>query len=250
MLARRALPLTRPVRLSNQSSGQPVLLACDTTQGACSVALRKNGEIISDLQVMTRGHAEALMPMIERLCEQAQIPMSQLQRLAVTHGPGTFTGVRVGLSAMRGLALALKVPLCAIGTLHAMAAAAVPSDQKLIVAVDARRDTYYTQVFDGQNQPLSAPQACSLAALESLLPDAAIRVAGTGASALCAIDGQRFSALDIAAYPHAANVLRLAEALSDETWASISPHHEPLYLRPPDASLPNPDKQLRRLNDG
>ena len=93
------------------------------------MALRKNGEIISELQEMTRGHAEALMPMIERLCEQAQIPMSQLQRLAVTHGPGTFTGVRVGLSAMRGLALALKVPLCAIGTLHAMAAAAVPSDQ-------------------------------------------------------------------------------------------------------------------------
>src|SRR5210317_1485860 len=151
LLARRALPLTRPVRLSNQSSGQPVLLACDTTQGACSVALRKNGEIISDLQVMTRGHAEALMPMIERQCEQAQIPMSQLQRLDVTHGPGTFTGVRVCLSAMRGLALALKVPLCAIGTLHAMAAAAVPSDQKLIVAVDARRDTFYTQVFDGQN---------------------------------------------------------------------------------------------------
>ena len=214
------------------------------------MALRKNGEIISDLQEMTRGHAEALLPMIECVCEQAQVPMSQLQRLAVTHGPGTFTGVRVGLSAMRGLALALNVPLCAIGTLHAMAAAAAVSDQPLIVAVDARRDTYYTQVFDGQNQPLSAPQACSLAALESLLPDAAIRVAGSGASALCATEAQRFSALDIADHPHAAHVLRLAEALSDDIWATTGPHHEPLYLRPPDASLPNPDKQLRRLSDG
>jgi tRNA threonylcarbamoyladenosine biosynthesis protein TsaB len=214
------------------------------------VALRKNGEIISDLQEMTRGHAEALLPMIERVCEQAQVPMSQLQRLAVTHGPGTFTGVRVGLSAMRGLALALNVPLCAIGTLHAMAAAAAVSDQPLIVAVDARRDTYYTQVFDGQNQPLSAPQACALAGLESLLPDAAIRVAGSGASTLCATDAQRFSALDIADHPHAAHVLRLAEALSDDIWATTGPHHEPLYLRAPDASLPNPDKQLRRLSDG
>ncbi len=231
-------------------SSQPVLLACDTTQGACSVALRKDGEIISDLQAMTRGHAEALMPMIERLCAEAQMPLQHIQRLAVTNGPGTFTGVRVGLSAMRGLALALDVPLCAIGTLHAMATAAAPSDQPLIVAVDARRDTYFTQVFDGENQAISAPQACSLAALETLLPDAAIRVVGTGAEALCARDAQRFHALDVAPYPHAANVLRLAEALSDETWAATNPHHEPLYLRPPDASLPNPDKQLRRLSDG
>ncbi|MDA9230337.1 tRNA (adenosine(37)-N6)-threonylcarbamoyltransferase complex dimerization subunit type 1 TsaB [Alphaproteobacteria bacterium] len=230
-------------------SNPSVLLACDTTQGACSVALLKDGEIFSDLQEMTRGHAEALMPMIEKICADTGTPMHSLQRLAVTHGPGTFTGVRVGLSAMRGLALALQAPLCAIGTLHAMAAAAPICDTPLLVAVDARRDTYYTQAFDGQNNPQSEPQACSLAQVLAWFETGAVRVAGSGAAAIMQSGDPRFSAINIAPYPHAIQVLHLAAAQSDAVWAQGDPHHEPVYLRPPDATLPNPDKQLRRLED-
>ncbi len=231
-------------------SKPPVLLACDTTQGACSVALLKDGEIFSELQEMTRGHAEALMPMIEKICADTATPMNTIQRLAVTHGPGTFTGVRVGLSAMRGLALALPAPLCAIGTLHAMAAAAPVSDTPLLVAVDARRDTYYTQAFDAQNQPRSEPQACSLAQVLAWFESGNVRVAGSGAAAIVQSGDPRFLNIDIAPYPHAAQVVDLAAARSSADWAQGDRHVEPLYLRAPDATLPNPDKQLRRLEDG
>lgn len=240
----------KPVRLSSQ----PVLLACDTTQSACSVALRKDGDVVTRLVEMTRGHAEALMPMIEQICAETNTPFDTLQRLAVTNGPGTFTGVRVGLSAMRGLALALNIPLCVMGTLEAMAAATKHSDKAadtpLIIAVDARRDTYYTQAFAADGTPLTAPQALSLAALMQVIPDGRVRVGGTGLEAVQAAGGARFVSAEIATYPHARDLIYLAEAMSDEAWAAQSPHPEPIYLRPPDASLPDPDKRLRHEDDG
>ena len=193
------------------------------------------------------------MPMIEQICAETNTPFSALERLAVTHGPGTFTGVRVGLSAMRGLALALNIPLCAIGTLAAMAAATRPNeanhDSPLMIAVDARRDTYYTQCFTSDGAPKTAPQALSLAEVVGAIPDGPVRVGGTGLEAVCAAGGARFISAEIAIYPQARDVLLLAEAMSDADWTAQNPHPEPIYLRPPDASLPNPDKQLRHEDD-
>ena len=239
----------KPARLSSQ----PVLLACDTTQSACSVALRKDGEIISQLSEMTRGHAEALMPMIEHICVETDTPFTALERLAVTNGPGTFTGVRVGLSAMRDLALALNIPLCARGTLEAMAAATrhngLAHDTPLIITIDARRDTYYTQCFSADGVPSTAPQALSLAEVVRAIPDGPVRVGGTGLEAVRAAGGARFIDAETPIYPHARDVLQLAEAMSDADWAAQDPHPEPIYLRPPDASLPDPDKRLRHEDD-
>jgi tRNA threonylcarbamoyl adenosine modification protein YeaZ len=212
------------------------------------VALRKGDTVFSEIQTMTRGHAEALMPMMARVCAEAEVAFENLERLAVTVGPGTFTGVRVGLSAMRGLALALDIPVCSIGTLHAMAAVHA-GETPLIISVDARRDTYYTQSFDASGQFLDAPQALSLAQVVGLHPDQTLAVAGSGAAHVQAAGGARFQLAEIADYPDAVQVLHLAEALSDQDWAAQSRHPGPLYLRPPDATLPNPDKQLRRQSD-
>jgi tRNA threonylcarbamoyl adenosine modification protein YeaZ len=133
---------------------------------------------------MQKGHAEALMPMIETLCDDSGIEMGALDRLAVTHGPGTFTGVRVGLSAMRGLALSLAIPVKTYGTLAVMAQAcsdALP----LIVAVDAKRDTFFTQGFMADGTAHGDPQALSAAAVSALAVTLAATCETKDAIALC-----------------------------------------------------------------
>jgi tRNA threonylcarbamoyladenosine biosynthesis protein TsaB len=229
------------------SQTAPVILACDTTQGACSVALYQNNILAAQLDEMTKGHAEALMPMLERVLAEAAIDGAALSRLAVTHGPGTFTGVRVGLAAMRGLALALDLPLKTYGTLAVMAAAAhgvKNPDDPLWVAVDAKRDTFYGQAFDRQGAPLTAPAALSAAQLTALAQDMKapqIALCGSGAALLSELWGG-FYVLDTPPYPQAAFLA--AMAAQDDEWLDL-PAAEPLYLRAPDATLPDPDKRIK-----
>ncbi|MBT7279243.1 MAG: tRNA (adenosine(37)-N6)-threonylcarbamoyltransferase complex dimerization subunit type 1 TsaB [Rhodobiaceae bacterium] len=235
----------------------PLFLACDTTQGACSAALyrassnaNKASVLASEVLPMTKGHAEALLPMLARVCATAKIDMQEIDRLAVTHGPGTFTGVRVGLSAMRGLSLALAIPLKAYGTLEVMAQAS-EAKTPLIVAVDARRSVFYAQSFDAAKTPLTPPQALTAEQVFALVETGAVGLLGSGADPLLASlknpESSRFSAENGLDYPQAEKLAALAAA--DLDWPAYDAHAcqpEPLYLRAPDASLPNPDKFPRR----
>ena len=101
------------------------VLAIDTALEACSVALLDTGQpdrAVHESLAMTRGHAEALMPMIARVFERASLDAGQLDRIAVTVGPGSFTGLRVGIAAARGIALASGKPAIGLTTLAAYAA--------------------------------------------------------------------------------------------------------------------------------
>lgn len=217
----------------------PLILACDTTQGACSVALYKDGVIGHALLAMGKGHAEALIPMMDEVIATAGCDMRDIDRLAVTKGPGTFTGTRVGLSAMRGLALALQKPLKAYGTLAAMAQALAP-DMPAIVAVDARRDVFYTQSFtapqDGVRHPGGEPQALSADAAAALYDDRAAILAGSGKNAIAALRRAETHIDDGPDWPDAAQVAALAA--QDGDWQN-PPLPTPFYLRPPDATLPD-----------
>lgn len=224
----------------------PLILACDTTQGACSVALYRDGVLAEKLSPMRKGHAEALIPMMEAVMSEAGLAMAEIDRLAVTNGPGTFTGTRVGLSAMRALALALKKPLKAYGSLDVMAQAA-RDDMPVLVAVDARRDVFYAQGFEAQadngaRAARGAPQALSAEAALALMGHEAFGLIGTGAPALA----EGATALGLAAHisdapdwPQAENIALLAAR--DDDWEA-PPLPSPFYLRPPDATLPNRDK--------
>src|SRR3569623_2943665 len=122
------------------------LLTVDTALGACSAALLDGDAVLARaLGAMERRHAEALAPMVHALMQRAGVTFPELERLAVTTGPGTFTGQRVGLAFMRGLRVALKVPLNGITTLEAMAAAAMKEAGEPFAAVlhDAKRDEVY-----------------------------------------------------------------------------------------------------------
>src|SRR5262245_30018423 len=148
-----------------------LILAIDTALDACAAAVldtEKYKVIERESQVMKRGHAEALMPLLARLMKGSGIAFDVLDRIAATTGPGSFTGLRVGLSAARGIALAANKPVVGITTLTAYSAPHVSEhgEHPIIAAIDARHDHVYLQVVTGHGEPLVTPR---LAPMEEAL---------------------------------------------------------------------------------
>ena len=211
------------------------ILAVDTALGACSVALLENNATLAQiLEPMERGHAERLAPMVAEAMQAAKADFQTLDRLAVTVGPGTFTGQRVGLAFMRGLRLALRLPLTGVTTLEGMAAAAMAETGEAKVAAihDARRSEAYLLLRHGEmvvQQPVVMPFQ---QALEQVRVFGSCALAGTGAQAAAECLGQGF-ALSSIRQPDAVWVARLA---AQRPVSQDAPG--PLYLRAPDAKLP------------
>ncbi|GAA0588175.1 tRNA (adenosine(37)-N6)-threonylcarbamoyltransferase complex dimerization subunit type 1 TsaB [Rhizomicrobium electricum] len=204
------------------------ILAVDTTFGACSAAVLEGGRVLAHrCEIMQRGHAEALAPMVEAVMAGAGLAFADLHRLAVTTGPGSFTGQRVGLAFMRGLRVALDKPLIGVTSLAAMAAAARAETGCAVAAAvhDAKRGEVYLETTAGH-----AAAVMSVADAQAIVAAfSSMALAGTGAALM--------------ALPHATVTNILAP---DAVWvarlAGIAPDTEaaprPLYLRPPDAKLP------------
>jgi tRNA threonylcarbamoyladenosine biosynthesis protein TsaB len=211
------------------------ILACDTALGACSAAVLDGEKILAHrFEVMARGHAEALAPMVEDAMRESGLEFSQIDRLAVTVGPGTFTGQRVGLAFMRALRVALKKPLIGLTTLEVMAAAAQQESGIALAASlhDARRGEVYLQLMRGR-ESLAGPVVLLFEAALERLRDIAARekivLAGTAAEA-AQMPGTVLSGIR---QPDALWLARLAQ---DAPAPDTPP--APLYLRAPDAKLP------------
>src|SRR5436190_10600165 len=145
-----------------------LILAIDTALDACAAGILDTdaGKLIAlESQAMKRGHAEALMPLIAKLMKDSGIAFAGLDRIAVTTGPGSFTGLRVGLSAARGIALAAAKPAVGVTTLTAYAAPVVSDhgEHPVIAAIDARHDHVYFQVVGGDGTSLIPPQVAPMA---------------------------------------------------------------------------------------
>jgi tRNA threonylcarbamoyladenosine biosynthesis protein TsaB len=207
-----------------------MLLAFDTAMSACSAALYDTGRArlrASRFARMERGHADVLAPMIKEVMDEAGLAFADLARLAVTLGPGSFTGVRTGIAMARGLALALDLPIAGIDTLSAIAANAPGGRTPLVVAADARRGEVYFAMAGSPEGPLVLP----LAEAVHRLPQGESFVLGTGAEALvAAAPPGRLARLAAGDLPDAARFAPLCAVLPP----SEGPP-EPLYLRPPDA---------------
>lgn len=216
-----------------------IILAFDTCFGACSVALVRGEAILaSEVQRLTRGHAEALLPMIERVLLTAKKSLDDIDRLAVTNGPGTFAGVRVGIATARALALATGKPVSAVGTLEAMAQTALNETPSLrspfAVVRDARRDQVYAQGFraDGQRiiSIMDTPVVCSPADVPALLAGPMEVAVGSGVGLVPWPTAQRPECHEAEIEVSAVAVGQLASRREAST-IPISP----LYLRAPDA---------------
>jgi tRNA threonylcarbamoyladenosine biosynthesis protein TsaB len=126
------------------------ILNIETATKNCSVAIAKNGETILCKEIAEEGysHAEKLHVFIEEAIAEAGITVQDLVAIAVSQGPGSYTGLRIGVSAAKGLCFALNIPLIAIDTLQTLAAQARVSDGKIIPMLDARRMEVYSAVFN------------------------------------------------------------------------------------------------------
>ena len=227
------------------------ILAFDTSLGAVSVAVHTraaNGDVFirESYEARQTGHAERLMPMIAEVMAAAGRSFADIERFAVTIGPGTFTGVRVGVAAARAFALAAKRPVVGISSLEVMAArgrhllGAAAADRTLLVAVDARRGALYCALHGPADQPadstpalLTGDEAAALACAHNAI------VIGSGAALVAEAAGTAIETALPVIEPHARFLAQIAA--SREPSASISP----LYLRAPDVK-PQPQPIARR----
>jgi tRNA threonylcarbamoyladenosine biosynthesis protein TsaB len=215
-----------------------LILAIDTALDACAAAVLDTGTskvIAMESQAMKRGHAEALMPLIARVMKESVLPFAALDRIAVTTGPGSFTGLRVGLSAARGIALAAGKPVVGLTTLSAYAAPIVSEggDQPVISVIDARHGHVYLQVVSGNGSSLVRPKVASIEEALSASRFGAPYLVGNAARILAdrwPSDAPPPFKVDAQPAPDITWVAWLGAAVTPETAPA-----KPYYLRAPDA---------------
>lgn len=218
------------------------LLAVECATNACSAALWLDGKAGPHRFLpMRRGHAETLMPMVREVMAEAACTFFELDAIAVTTGPGAFTGIRIGLAAARGIALAANLPLIGVTTLETVAAANDREESCLLVALDSKRDDIYAQLFSPGGAPLSAPASVTPEQAAGLVPEGTeLALAGDAADRLAvALHGRAPPALRLTGpdLPDAAVVARLAaQRLATAPSKPGDPLPSAMYLRPPDAT--------------
>jgi tRNA threonylcarbamoyl adenosine modification protein YeaZ len=225
------------------------VLAIDTALEACAAAVFDTGSatiLASETIAMARGHAEALMPLIARVMDCARLEFADLDRIAVTVGPGSFTGLRTGIAAARGIALAAGRAAVGLSTLAAFAAPHVgTADTRAIVSViDARNGHVYLQIFSSTGRTLVAPRIVSIGEAVQLALARPGRLVGSAAQLLAAAwpeTAEPPTEVKAEAAPDIAWVARLGAAAR----AGESPP-KPLYLRPPDARSQDAARLPRR----
>src|SRR6478672_8132660 len=166
------------------------VLAIDTALEACSAAVldTNSGIAASETLAMTRGHTEAVTPLIARVMSAAAIEFVDLDRIAVTTGPGSFTGLRVGISAARGIALAAGKPAIGLTTLAGFAAPHIAENDStpIVAAVDARHEHVYLQVFGAGGRTLVPPRIAPLREAVRAAVAGPARVVGSAAQLIAA----------------------------------------------------------------
>ncbi len=236
------------------------LLAMDTASNCCSAAIWSEGAIVAARhQAMTRGHAEAIMPMIQDVMKETGYGFDDLDGLAVTVGPGSFTGLRTGLATARGLALATGLPLGGVGTLEIVAHEALPypamfgnaqaaDGPHCLVALESRRADLYVQLFSSDATALDEPAALRPEAVAAMLPAAPLVLAGNGVPRLTEWMSGR-GGKDVFANEAVAPDARAVAALMARRWSVGGPipglPPSPIYVHPPEATIPVGQGRLR-----
>jgi len=214
------------------------ILAIDTALPAVSACIFESGAaepLAAETIAMERGHAEALMPLIDRVVSAVEGGFSALDRVAVTVGPGSFTGIRVGIAAARGVGLACGIPVVGVSTLAALAAPLILESTGGVIAaaVDARHGNVFMAAFVSGGRILVAPRIAPIREAVRTLGAGPIRVTGSGAPMLAIEAWAMGLSVDVVGElvsPDIGYVARLGLLADPETAPA-----RPLYIKPPDA---------------
>ncbi len=231
------------------------ILAMDSATSACSAAVWCDGAIQARrFKAMERGQSEALIPMVIETVAAAGLGFADLDLIAVTTGPGAFTGVRIGLACARGLALAGDLPLVGVTTLEAVARG-VPEDERrgrrLVVMIDTKRRDFYGQCFGSSLEALGPPSTVMPEDAAEFLAPGPVLVVGDGAVRLrSTLAGHGNGARDqdhirFSQAPGHPDAVQVAAIAAERGAKGAQVQVRPLYLRPPDATLPRDGGRLR-----
>lgn len=242
-------------------------LVFDTSADVCAAGLFRNGEPLAvESREMTRGHAEALVPLVLAVCAQSGVRLPDCERIGVTVGPGSFTGVRTGLAAARGFAAATGARAVGVSSLEAAAyaarAGAADAAARIVVLLETRRQDYYAQIFRADGAPLGAASVLGMSEISAaiapgdmLAGNAVDRFLGEvealpdGAPGRLALDpdgpvtrASGCGAVDLTSVAALAD--KACESMVDQK--KVEHSLAPLYLRAPEAKLPKDGGQLRK----
>lgn len=219
------------------------ILALDASTTACSVAISSNGQVDEDFVVAPQDHTKRLLPMVDRMLADHQLSLRDLDAIAYTQGPGSFTGLRICVGIVQGLAFGADLPVVPVSTLETMAASAqrlfAPEPGALLVpALDARMNEIYWASFAASTPPrrLLADRVSDALALTASLEERGdqtnIHVVGSAGPLL---ELAQLESLDIQVhpefYPHALDLALLAEALLRSGKTQIALEASPVYIR-------------------
>jgi len=209
------------------------ILAADTSHGSCSVAILNNGKIIYDITDNENGkQAERLLSIIEEGLKQNSLTYKDLDALAVNIGPGSFTGIRIGVAAIRGLHLVNKTPLIAVNSLEAIAYPLIGQGKDIVVVTDAKRKQLYCQLFSQEIEALSEACLISYDEIKNFIPKGEFYLTGTG-SHLVSTGLNNFKIINPDAMAEAKHIAKLAAIKLESD--KIDDTCFPLYIRKPDA---------------
>jgi tRNA threonylcarbamoyl adenosine modification protein YeaZ len=226
------------------------ILAIDTSCGAASVAVVEAGRIeplAAISRPMARGHAEALAPMVEEATRLLDGGLASIGQIAVTIGPGSFTGIRVGVALARAMGLALGVPVVGVPTLVAFAAPLLnePRLGVIAAAIDARHGSVYFQLFEASGRPLGPPRCDSVRDCVRGVGAGPALLAGDAADLVAAEAHRSGLPYDLAAATDAPDIVAVAR-IGLALDPALNPAR-PLYVKPPDAR-PNPAEPIARTS--
>lgn len=210
------------------------ILHLETATRNCSVALAKDGKLISIRELAETGytHAEKLHVFIEEVLQEAQITMQDLNAIAVSQGPGSYTGLRIGVSAGKGLCYALGIPLIAVDTLEVLARKITITEGVIIPMIDARRMECYTAVFD-TNYIISRKTESQI--IDESTFDAIhgnVHFLGDGAPKCKEVlQHERFTFYDEAIFPSSKEMIAIAfNKFHNQDFVDVA-YFEPFYLK-------------------
>lgn len=215
------------------------ILALDTSSDACSVALWRDGQITEKFELAAQSHTQRALPMIDELLTEEALSLSQLDALAIGAGPGSFTGLRIGLGVIQGLAFAADLPVVAVSTLEAMAWQQVSrntGDIVLMPALDARMGEVYWALYrycqaSDSLEVLVEPSVCPPERVGDALPDGLSGLVGVGSGWAIETMAALASEPQVDCYPRAGALVALAARDFDAGRGQSVDQVQPNYVR-------------------